>query len=80
VVDSTEGGDCGSTTVAGRTLGKSLLGDVNLRQMVESKISKTPKNNMITGSYSMEFLFGKNLNPLCMSSYAYRFLSIGNTD
>jgi len=57
VVGSTEGGDSGSTTVAGRTRGKTLLDVANLRQMVESKIRKTPNKSMVTGSDNMGFLF-----------------------
>jgi hypothetical protein len=51
----------------------------NLRQRVESKIRKTPTNSMITGSCNMGFLFGLDLNLLCMSSYACRFRISGTT-
>jgi hypothetical protein len=46
------------TTIAGRTWGKTLLDAVNLRQMIESKIRKTPNKNMIAVLYNMGFLFG----------------------
>ena len=55
MVDGTERGDSGSKTVVERALGNSLLGALNLRQMVESKIRKTPNKNMIAGSESMVF-------------------------
>ena len=67
VGDGAERSDSGSTTVAGRTRGKPLWDAVNLRQMVESKIKKTPNKSMITGSCNMDLLFGLDLILLCTS-------------
>jgi hypothetical protein len=61
-----------------RNRGNAFWDVANLRQMVESKIRKTPNRSMIMGSGDMGLLFGLDLNLLCMSSHACRLLSIGN--